>query len=237
MQAMSERFEMRLDEETIRAVDGWRAGQGDVPSRAEAIRRLVERGLRNPEEQLRFSGPEMLIVHMLCELFKALKVKSRELDISFIQDALYGGHFWALQWDMSGIFHKHADSSEVVTEVVDVLDMWDFIESGYERLGSKEREQLDKDVEFFGKNPKFAGFDGNNESEHMGVARFLIEKMRRFERFKDRNLNSHMPSIETYRRMLEVFLPMRSTLHGGSLTESQLAAILSEKVHPSRRKS
>ena len=228
---------MRLDEETLRAVDGWRAGQDDVPSRAEAIRRLVDRGLRNPQEQLRFSGPEMLIVHMLCELFKTLKLKSRELDIPFLQQALYGGHFWALKWDWSGVFHNHADSPEVVKEVVDVLDMWDFVESSYERLEAKEKAQLEKDVEFFGKDPKFRGFDGNNETEHLGVARFMIEQMDRFQRFKDRkDLNSHMPSIDTYRRMLDVFQPMRSMLHGGSLSASQLAAILSAMVHPSRRK-
>jgi hypothetical protein len=33
---------MRVSEEFLRAVDDWRRGQIDLPSRAEAIRRMVE---------------------------------------------------------------------------------------------------------------------------------------------------------------------------------------------------
>ena len=36
---------LRLSDEFIAAVDVWAAGQGDLPSRSEAIRRLVELGL------------------------------------------------------------------------------------------------------------------------------------------------------------------------------------------------
>src|SRR5215470_16374011 len=35
-------FQMRVSEQFLRTVDDWRRGQGDLPSRAEAIRRLVE---------------------------------------------------------------------------------------------------------------------------------------------------------------------------------------------------
>ena len=37
---------MRASEEFLKAVDKWRAKQVDKPSRAEAIRRLVEIGLK-----------------------------------------------------------------------------------------------------------------------------------------------------------------------------------------------
>jgi len=39
------RFEMRANKRWVAAVDNWRREQPDLPSRAEAIRRLVERGL------------------------------------------------------------------------------------------------------------------------------------------------------------------------------------------------
>jgi hypothetical protein len=39
-------FQMRASEEFLDAVDKWRAKQEDKPSRAEAIRRLVEIGLK-----------------------------------------------------------------------------------------------------------------------------------------------------------------------------------------------
>ena len=35
-------FQMRVSESFLRMVDNWRRGQIDVPSRAEAIRRMVE---------------------------------------------------------------------------------------------------------------------------------------------------------------------------------------------------
>jgi hypothetical protein len=35
-------FQMRVSDSFMRTVDDWRRGQVDVPSRAEAIRRMVE---------------------------------------------------------------------------------------------------------------------------------------------------------------------------------------------------
>jgi len=45
-----------------------------------------------------------------------------------------------------------------------------------------------------------------------------------------------MPSIETYRRMLAEFLPMRGTLTGGELSASQIIEILKARIHPEYRK-
>jgi hypothetical protein len=39
------RFEMRATEAWMRLIDDWRRQQPDLPSRAEAIRRLVEKAL------------------------------------------------------------------------------------------------------------------------------------------------------------------------------------------------
>ena len=46
-------FQMRVSEEFLRTVDDWRRRQKDLPSRAEAIRRLVELAarLRTPPER------------------------------------------------------------------------------------------------------------------------------------------------------------------------------------------
>jgi len=38
-------FQMRVSPEWLAKIDDWRASQRPVPSRAEAIRRLVEKGL------------------------------------------------------------------------------------------------------------------------------------------------------------------------------------------------
>lgn len=41
----STRFEMRAPKAWLALVDDWRRKQPDIPPRAEAIRRLVEKGL------------------------------------------------------------------------------------------------------------------------------------------------------------------------------------------------
>jgi metal-responsive CopG/Arc/MetJ family transcriptional regulator len=45
MALKTERFEMRLETTMIERVDAWRRKQEDLPSRAEAVRRLIELGL------------------------------------------------------------------------------------------------------------------------------------------------------------------------------------------------
>ena len=41
----AERFEMRVPPSFLKAVDEWRRKQADLPSRSEAIRRMVEQAL------------------------------------------------------------------------------------------------------------------------------------------------------------------------------------------------
>lgn len=40
-------FQMRASAEWLKRIDDWRRQQDDLPSRAEAIRRLVEAGLNS----------------------------------------------------------------------------------------------------------------------------------------------------------------------------------------------
>jgi hypothetical protein len=42
---LSERFELRFSVDLLRQIDDWRRQQPDLPTRAEAIRRLIERSL------------------------------------------------------------------------------------------------------------------------------------------------------------------------------------------------
>jgi metal-responsive CopG/Arc/MetJ family transcriptional regulator len=63
-------LEMRLGASFLKTVDEWRRKQKGLPSRAEAIRRLVERGLANqPARQLNKGAKR-----------KAAKMAGREID-------------------------------------------------------------------------------------------------------------------------------------------------------------
>jgi hypothetical protein len=44
-------FQMRVSDEFLRLVDDWRRRQKDIPSRAEAIRRLVELGTKQMSDR------------------------------------------------------------------------------------------------------------------------------------------------------------------------------------------
>jgi uncharacterized protein len=237
MQPKTERFEMRLDQATIVRVDEWRSHQDDLPSRAEAIRRLVEAGLAQSSDDkvIRLSDGEKLLLMMLTGLYKHLKVKG-DIDPEFVEAAIHGGHLWGLEWQYPGIFHGHDDSNRTLRETLEVLDMWSFLENGYARLSQEEKAHIEKEVGPLGKSVEFRGFDGNNEAEYMGIAYFLVNKLERFSLFKGRDLNAHSPTIDAYHRMLSVFVPMRSKLTGGELNASQIIEILKERIHPENRK-
>lgn len=216
MTPKTERFEMRLDEQTVASVDGWRAQQSDLPSRAEAIRRLIETGLaRDSGETVRFSDGERLIVSMLGDISKHLKVKDG-IDPTFVEGAIFGGHYWGLRRKLPGLFHDYEDDPRDVRLVSDILEMWDRLESGYGKLSKKDKERVAKEAEPWGNPVRFTGFDGNTESALAGIARFLVDKMEHFERFKGRDLNSHLPIVDVYRRMLGEYAPLRRKFPGPS---------------------
>ena len=236
-EAMKERFEMRLAESTLEQVDVWRARQNDVPSRSEAVRRLVETGLSvtGDRKQIKLSDGEKLISMMLCQLFKNLKLRG-DINPEFVEAAIDGGHYWALEWKYPDIFQGREHSGALVTEVLQVLDMWRFLERGYRTLSVKDKKRVAKEAEPLGEHVSFDGFDGNGEAEYISVAHLLIEKLDRFSEFKGRDLNAHMPTIDTHKRMSSVFEPLRSTLAGRELNAPEIIEILKARLHPSRRK-
>jgi uncharacterized protein YfbU (UPF0304 family) len=226
MTSKTERFEMRLDQSVLDRVDAWRSRQSDLPSRAEAIRRLIEEGLEEPDpKDFRPTNPEKLMMWMLSEIMKGQKNYEKDT-VELIQKAIYGGHFWALDWELTGIMHNHVDSKKAVSLVVDTLDMWAFIERAYEGFSAADKKRIATEVGPWGKDPKFYGFDGNNEGEYMSIARFLVEKMGRFESFKGRDFNSHGPVVDRYRVMTAAFKPIRTRLSGRELNVGEVVDLL-----------
>ncbi|SMH46240.1 YfbU family protein [Maritimibacter sp. HL-12] len=220
----SERFEMRLDVDLLERIDRWSDGQRDQPSRAEAVRRLVEMGLAQSETDFRPSSVEKVTLWMLAELLKNATDEGKTADL--VQESIYGGHYWALNWELNGILHDHVDSKQALAEVVDVLDMWNFIERAFEKLDAEDKQTIEEAVGPTGRDPKFFGFDGNHEVEHMGIAQFLVNKLGRFERFKGRSMNSHMPTVQRYLTMHGVFSYIRQKLIHRELNTNELIEIL-----------
>lgn len=183
---------------------------------------------------MKLSDGEKLIVLMLTELYEKLGVDG-EMDLDFLRSAIFNDKLWGIRWKYTGIPFSDAEDPPVVREVVDILDMWSFIERSYVALSTDQKAALATQVQHFGKDPKFRGFDGNNEGEYLGTALFLVNELERFEEFKGRDFNCHHPSVEIHQRMLAVFEPIRENLGSRSMSVKELAAILNAQVHPSAR--
>lgn len=183
---------------------------------------------------MKISDGEKLILLMLSELYEKMSIQG-EIEPEFIKSAIFRDHLWGIPWKYSGIPFENQETPKIVKEVVDILDMWSFIERGYQKLPDEEKAQLETDAAPFGKEPMFIGFDGNNEAEYMSVASFLINDLDRFQEFKGRSMNSHMPSVEAYTRMLKAFEPIRKSLFSEPLNRANLAKILKEMTHPENR--
>lgn len=157
---------------------------------------------------MNFTNEQKLMCAMLAEIHLAVGCKGG-VDSKLVSEALWNDNTWAIPWSHPFLLDQ-VESPEHVRHVVDVLDMWSFIETGYHALSNPEKDGL-KSVFPWGE-PKFSGFDGNNESRQLSAASFLIEQLGRFTHFKGRELDSHSPTIERDRRMLSVFLPIRAEL-------------------------
>lgn len=185
---------------------------------------------------MKLTDGEKLIILMLTELYEKLQIDG-ETDPDFLRSAIFHDQLWGIRWKYSGIPFEPAEDPPVVREVVDILDMWSFIEFAYAKLTDEQKKRLAEVAKPFGENPRFTGFDGNNESEYMSAAMFLVNQLDRFQEFKGRDFNCHHPSLDAHRRMLAVFEPLRASLAYGALSVEQLAKLLNERVHPSHREA
>lgn len=129
------------------------------------------------------------------------------------------------------IFYSMIDEwiSDDVTEadgrlVLNILDLYRAIED-VKRV-TKDERLLEHP---FG---VFPGFDGNNESEYLGFSRFLVERQGKFqeqEQYFQRNdrMNSHIPMVEKYHRMLDERKTIASGFANAKLTVEQVLIVLS----------
>jgi uncharacterized protein len=184
---------------------------------------------------MNFSDAEKLILAMLAEIHHKLEIKDG-IDPGFVMEAIYSDNTWGLAWRYPGIFESR-ETPHKVKEMVNIVDMWSFIESSYAKLSKTDKNRVAKEAGSFGKDPKFAGFDGNSEGEYYSTVLFLINHLDRFKEFKGRDLNSHTPfGLDGYKRMYAIFEVMRPGLaNTGQLSASQLIELLNERVHPENR--
>jgi len=173
---------------------------------------------------MRVTDSEKLLFVMLSSICKKLELQD-EIDPNFVISAICNDQAWALKWKYQGIFNgSESDIPPVAGEVLDILDMWDAIERGYEHLSTPEKEKLKEDSG--GREVAFGGFDGNNEAKHYSTLQFIINDLERYSTFKDRDLNTHSGVLAGYQRMLTEYDKLGGPTLGRLLTASELRSIL-----------
>src|SRR5918998_4845110 len=108
-------------------------------------------------------------------------------------------------------------SVEQCAFVVEVMNMYDALQRSYEALDDKQGIEEER--------TKFPGFESDYELAHLGYARFVVERERRFTHLKahSRDFIGHTPMLDEYRRMTDVW-----KLAGNryELTRDDITAIL-----------
>jgi hypothetical protein len=91
-----------------------------------------------------------------------------------------------------------------------VLDILDIFRSLDDYIIKHPKEKIEANYLYF------PGFDGNNESEYLGFARFLIEVQGKFTEqtkyfSKNDNMNSHRQMLDAYRAMIREWKDLGGT--------------------------
>ena len=175
-------------------------------------------------QPLEMNEGQRLIIAMLADL--ARPEAQRELDHDLIGNAVADGHSWMVRWRHDGMFEDEV-SPDVVEDVARILTMWRFVEDAHQGFDATQKAEFEAGLlHDFDKNPTYDGFDGNNETDHYGVARRMVEDLGRFPEFSGRTHNSHTPTRDRYLAMY-IELKSKPEMNGGApLTPGELAEVV-----------
>ncbi|WP_419899585.1 YfbU family protein [Roseomonas sp. USHLN139] len=163
------------------------------------------------------TGAEKLSLYLLTEILKEISDSSESI---LLQKLLLGGHYWAINSEFTGIFHNHVDNPKSAQQVINILDMWYIIENSYRKFSTQDKKMIED--HFKGNFRKeFMGFSGNDETEHLGIARIFIDDLNKFGYFKGRNLNSHFPTLSENLAIYSKFKEIRPHLADRDLELSE----------------
>lgn len=177
------------------------------------------------------TNEQKLIILMLADIAEKVGADTH-FDPSLVSKAISHGSGWMLPFKYAMQF-PDAETPFDVSFVINVLDMFEFLERAVESLPAADQAEVAAAPG--GYALKFRGFDGNNESEHMSIADHLSSDLELFQTFAGRDLNSHCPMVEGYSRMYSVFERIRPNLIGREMNKSEVLAVAAEAVHPENR--
>ncbi|CAN5380076.1 YfbU family protein [soil metagenome] len=148
-------------------------------------------------------------------------------DEGYIQMAenLRDGHKWLYEQHATQISDNLPD--EDVEHVLCILGIHSDLRDSYSQLSDKSgiEEHL----------VHFPGFDGNNEADLLHFARALSRNGNYSETIGKEARNSHMPTTDMYRRMINEWKSMGEPRY--PLSKETILRIVGARVHPDNIKS
>ncbi|WP_312838448.1 YfbU family protein [Pantoea piersonii] len=182
---------------------------------------------------MKYTQQEKLQILMLCDVYRALGIK-HSYDPDIIEEAITSENYWAIDWEYQHL-SSGVNNPREVKFFVDTYDMYGILGDTYKKLSPEDKADVGSKVRFFSEENslEFPGFDGNNEGEFMSIGR-MLQKMGRFSGSDELTKNSHIEKVNSYRRMLEVFLPARRDEwnHIRGISKESLIATLNAEFPP-----
>jgi uncharacterized protein len=143
------------------------------------------------------------------------------------QEALNSGYELCYGWLSEHVYDEgHGLPEEECTYVLDVMSMYESLQRTYDDLDDKSGIDPNSVI--------FHGFDGNNEGSYMGFARFYCERQDAFRHLRKGSdgFNSHMPTLDWYRRMLTAW---NESTHKYKPTKDDVIRITQAAIHPANK--
>ena len=161
---------------------------------------------------------------MLANQYEILSLLKKEGSYARVAEELREGHEWlySQSFDYFSPNMPESDAEHVVT----ILGIFSDLRDSYAQLADKsgiEPHQV-----------QFSGFDGNNESDLLCFSRALRKSDRFVETISEHGKNSHMPTTDTYRRMIAKWRELGEPHY--PYDKETMLAILAARVHPENRK-
>ena len=161
---------------------------------------------------------------LLANQYDILGMLKKDDDYTRMAENLRDGHKWLYEEHATRISDNLPD--EDVDHVLAILGIYSDLRDSYSELTDKSGI----DEHFV----SFPGFDGNNESELFHFARALSKNESFSDTIGKDARNSHMPTTDMYRRMIEEWKSMGEPHY--PLSKDQILKITQARVHPANRK-
>lgn len=163
--------------------------------------------------KLNLTDTERLI---LANQYQILARLEQDDSYETLSENLRDGHSWLYNQTLDMMLSEEL-SDEDAKYVIEILDIYDTLQSSYENLTDKSGIQKHEVV--------FPGFDGNNEGRLLGFS-IALRKDRRFEDVvPERGKNSHMTTTHRYRKLIDKYEQMGKPNY--PLTKEQILELVS----------